>query len=47
MGFNFCGQEANGFTVNVERFAELNIYGFSTMKFSREYFCGALASGVF
>ena len=35
------------FTVNGERFAGLNICGFSPMKFSQEYFCGALASSVY
>ena len=34
-------------TVNVETFAGLNIHSFSPMKFSREYFCGALASSVY
>ena len=34
-------------TVNEERFAGLNIHDFSPMKFSREYFHGALASSVY
>ena len=35
-------------TVDVERFAGLKICGFSPMKiFWQEYFCGALASGVY
>ena len=34
-------------TMNMERFAGLNIHGFSPMKFSWEYFCGTLASSVY
>ena len=34
-------------TVNVERFAGLNIHGFSSMKFSWKYFHGALATSVY
>ena len=34
-------------TVNRERFTRLNICGFNLMKFSLEYFCGALASDVY
>ena len=34
-------------TVDVERFAGLNIRGFSPMKFSQKYFRGALASSVY
>ena len=35
-------------TVNVERFAGLNIHSFSPIiNFLREYFCGALASSVY
>ena len=33
-------------TVDMERFAGLNIHGFSPMKFLRKYFCGALATSV-
>ena len=33
--------------VDVERFAGLYIYGFSSMKFSWKYFCGALASSIY
>ena len=33
-------------TVDVERFAGLNICGFSPIKFSRKYFRGALATSV-
>ena len=35
------------YTVNVERFAGLNIHNFSPMKFSWEYFCNVLASNVY
>ena len=34
-------------TVDVERFAGLNIRGFSPIKFLRKYFCGALATSVY
>ena len=34
-------------TVNGERFAGLNTHDFSPMKFSQEYFHGALASSVY
>ena len=34
-------------TVNVERFAGLNIHGFSPMKFLWKYFHGALATSVY
>ena len=34
-------------TVNGERFAGLSIRDFSPMRFSREYFHGALASSVY
>ena len=35
------------FTVNVERFAGLNIRGFSPIKLLRKYFCDALATNVY
>ena len=35
------------YTTNVERFAGLNILGFSPMKVLWEYFCSALASSVY
>ena len=34
-------------TVNMERFTGLNIRSFSPVKFSRKYFCDALASSVY